>query len=156
MTPGKPSTGLDRIYIPPHNATSIRLERAAYLLLGRFPESKRDYEALGSRLAKSIKRRKSYDAYYIRSIWRGQNPMTQPMSKAIDNLTAELMAEPPEADYRKVTVFVPNGVNVPEETVILRNAVTCICGTSFIPTIWNQINHTRACAFMRMKMRRRK
>jgi len=156
LSPDSHSNVLEETYIPSHSHTSIRLEQVAYMLLGRFPGSARDFKALGARLAKAIKRRKSYDGYYIWSIWHGKNPMTPPISKAINLLTAELRAKPPDEDYKKVEVMVPNGVHVPEGTVILRDATTCICGTSFIPTIWNQINHTRACVFMRMKMRSRK
>lgn len=148
---GGPSMALDEFIAQPRFVTEYRLEMAAYMLLGRFPESERDFDALGSRLAKAIKRRKSYDGYYIESIWKGKNPMTRPVRKAIDNLIAELTANPLDEDYKKVEVMIPNGVHVPEGTVIMRDAVTCICGTAFIPTIWNQINHTRACAFMRRK-----
>lgn len=147
------STGLDEFVIPPHEFTPIRLENVAYALLGRYPESDKDFNALGSRLAKAIKRRKAYDGYYVRSVWNGNNPFTFPLRTAVDNLMAELLAEPPpDEEYRRVEVLVPRNVHLPDGTVILRNAVTCICGKSFVPTIWNQINHTRACAFMRLRM----
>lgn len=153
LAPGRPSTALDRFYVPSAPATPVGLEKAAYTLLHRSPESEHDFDALGSRLAKAIKRKKSYDGYYIESVWKGRNPMTKPLAKAIENLIAELQAVPADQDYHEVTVLVLNGVHVPDGTVIMRDAKTCICGVSFIPTIWNQINHTRACAFMRMKKR---
>lgn len=138
--------------IPSHAFTPIRLENVARGLLGRFPESNKDFDALGARLAKAIKRRKPYDGYYVRSVWNGNNPLTKPLRKAVDNLMAELLAEPLDEEYRTVEVLVPYHVHLPDGTVILRDAVTCICGKSFVPTIWNQINHTRACSFMRLKM----
>lgn len=146
------STGLDETVIPSYELTPISLENVAYGLLGRYPESNKDFDALGTRLAKAIKRRKAYDGYYVRSVWNGDNPMTGPLGKAVDNLMAELLAEPPNEEYRVVEVLVPRDVHLPDGTVILRDAVTCICGKSFVPTIWNQINHTRACAFMRLRM----
>jgi hypothetical protein len=120
--------------------------------LGRQPVSAHDFDAIAARLAKAIKRRKPYDGYYIRSVMNGDNPMTYPLDKAADNLAAELVAEPPEVEYQSVIVKVPNGVKVPPGTVVLRDAETCICGVSFIPTIWNQINHTRACAIRRSRV----
>lgn len=153
---GGSSKALNGHDLSPHVSTPMGLVRAASILLGRFPESKHDFGVLGSRLAKAVKRRKNYDSYYIKSIWRGSHSASKPISRAIDNLISELAAKPPDKNYRKVMVLVPNGVHVPKKTVILRDATTCICGVSFIPTIWNQINHTRACAFMRLKMRRKK
>lgn len=146
---------LDEFVIPPHELTPIRLENVAYGLLGRYPESNKDFNALGARLAKAIKRRKAYDGYYVRSVWDGNNPFTVPLRKAVDYLTAELVAEPRDEEYRRVEVLVPRDVHLPDGTVILRSAVTCICGTSFVPTIWNQINHTRACSFMRLEFVKR-
>lgn len=145
------STSLDEFVIPSHELTPIRLENVAYALLGRYPESNKDFDALGSRLAKAIKRRKPYDGYYVRSVWNGDNPLTKPLGRAVDNLMAELVAEPLDEEYRRVEVLVPRDVHLPDGTVILRDAVTCICGKSFVPTIWNQINHTRACSFMRLE-----
>jgi hypothetical protein len=127
------------------------LEKASQLLLGRLPKSTSDFETLGARLGKAIKR-KPYTAYYVKEIILGNHAVSGPVNKAIENLIAELLAEPPKPQYRKVTVRVPQGVFVPENTIILRDAVACICGESFIPTIWNQKNHTRACAVLRERL----
>ena len=75
--------------------------------------------------------------------------MTKPLDKAVDNLIQELNAEPPKIEYRKIQVLVPNGLEIPAGTVVLRAAVTCVCGVSFIPTTWNQINHSPGCAYRR-------
>jgi hypothetical protein len=81
--------------------------------------------------------------------------MTEPLFRAAKKLIAEILAEPPPVDYRHVTVSVPNENRVPEGTVVLAEARTCICGVSFIPTIWNQINHTPACAKLRARIKAR-
>ncbi len=150
MTPrhrsGGPSIGLD-VRDPDSDAFSLGV--AAHMLLGRFPKSRRDYAALGKRLAKAVRRRKPYDYSYIRAVMNGDNPMTIPLDKAVDNLIQELNAEPPNAKYRKVQVLVPNGLEIPKGTVVLKAAVTCICGVSFIPTVGNQINHSPGCAYRR-------
>lgn len=149
---GSASTSLDG-----RGANSGILERAYLLrlaeeLLRRSPRTPGDFEVLASRLAKAI-RREPYDGYYIRSVIEGRNPITAPLIEAARNLSAELDGKPRAQDYTEVTVRVPPGVLVPEGTIILRDAVTCICGQSFIPTIWNQINHTRACGVMRARRR---
>lgn len=147
------SSNLDKFFGVSGSGGLVYLQKAVLLFLGRKPESTKDFKAIGARLAKASKRPAPYDGYYIRAVMNKSNPMTPPLHKAAHNLVAELLAEPPDENYRKVTVMVPNGVHVPEGTVILRDAVTCICGVSYIPTIWNQINHTRACSFMRTKLR---
>jgi len=123
--------------------------------LGRMPESDNDYNAIGIRLAKAIKRKSPYTGYYIKGIIERDFAVSGPISKAIENLNAELDATPPTEEYRPVTVLVPYSFKIPEGTVIQRDARVCVCGTTFIPTAWNQINHTRACAKMRAQLRRR-
>jgi hypothetical protein len=131
------------------DSDAFALGVAAHMLLGRFPQTKRDFTAIGKRLAKAIKRRKPYDHSYIRAVMKGDNPMTKPLDIAVDNLIHELNAEPPKVNYKKVEVLVPNGLEIPKGTVVLKDAVTCVCGVSFIPTTWNQINHSPGCAYRR-------
>ena len=150
MTPkhgsGSPSIALD---FRDFDSDAYGLGVASHMLLGRWPRSRRDYTALGKRLARAVRRKKPYDHSYIRAVLQGDNPMTKPLDKAVDNLIQELNAEPPKIEYRKIQVLVPNGLEIPAGTVVLRAAVTCICGVSFIPTTWNQINHSPGCAYRR-------
>jgi hypothetical protein len=148
-------SNLDEFFGVSGSGGLVLLQKAVLLFLGRKPESTKDFKAIGARLAKAAKRPTPYDGYYIRAIMNKINPMTPPLRKASENLIAEILAEPPDLEYREVVVRVPNGIDIPEGTIILRDATTCICGSSFIPTIWNQINHTRACSFMRAKLRTR-
>lgn len=127
------------------------LNQAAMLLLGRLPESDSDFDALGARLGKVVGR-KHYSGYYIEQIMIGRHKFREPVQQATFALIGELLAEPPKPEYRYVTVRVPEGIHVPENTIILTDANTCICGESFIPRIWNQVNHTRACAVLRRRL----
>lgn len=148
---GGPSIALDT---PDPDSDAFSLIVAASMLLGRQPHSVRDFSAIGKRLAKAVRRRKPYDGGYIRAVIKGDNPMTNPLDIAADNMISELLEEPPQAEYKKVEVLVPNGLEIPAGTVVLKSAVTCICGVSFIPTTWNQVNHSPGCAF-RLKNQRR-
>lgn len=123
--------------------------------LGRTPESDDDYKAIGIRLAKAIKRKSPYTGYYIKGIIERDFAISGPISKAIGNLNAELDATPAAEKYRSVTVLVPDSFKIPEGTVVQRDARVCVCGATFIPTAWNQLNHTPACAKMRAKLRTR-
>jgi hypothetical protein len=149
---GAPSTGLDRPERPRGPVgQGFLLGLARTLLNDRVPSSLDDYATLGARLAKAAHRREPYDAHYVRYILEGRNPITAPISEAAMNLASELNGKPRRVRYRHVTVRVPADLRVPEGTIVLRGAVTCICGESFIPGTWNQINHTRACAVMRRR-----
>ena len=149
---GDPSTLIDKQTGQPRLPILKSMGDAGIALLGRLPDTMRDFDALGARLAKANKRGKPYNGMYIRAVLKMDNPMTAPLRKAVDNLMAEIDAKPPHIKYRKIKVLVENGLEIPDGTVILKDAVTCICGTSFIPTTWNQINHTRACANMRTRL----
>lgn len=149
---GRRSTALDGRISDSDILRRAYLLELARRLLHREPKNARDYAALGARLAKAAHRREGdYDGYYIRAVLEDKNPVTEPLIEAARNLSAELDRKPRSLDYTEVKVRVPPGVNVPEGTIILRDAMTCICGESFIPTIWNQINHTRACAAKRAR-----
>lgn len=130
------------------------LETAARLLLGRSPESMEDYNSLGRRVG-MCGRGMKYSGSYIKYVMLGNHPYTSELHKGVINLISELIATPPDRDYERVIVQVPNGFTVPEGTIIQRSARTCVCGVSFIPTAWNQINHTKACAKMRARMKKR-
>ena len=131
------------------------LETASRLLLGRLPESHEDYAALGRRIGMSG-RGLRYSGSYIRYMMVGKHPYSRPVEDGATNLIGELKAEPPDRDYQNRVVRVPNGFDVPDATVIQRSARTCVCGVSFIPTAWNQINHTKACAKMRARTKKRR
>lgn len=134
--------------------THSMLHRAANMLLGRNPQSMRDFEVLGSRLGKAI-RRKPYTGYYIRYVMCGEQPITKPIARAVKKLIEELKVQPARNKTKEVTVQVPYGVLVPDGSLIMASARTCICGITFVPRIWNQINHSRACAKMRAKTKKR-
>ncbi|KKL81763.1 hypothetical protein LCGC14_1991570 [marine sediment metagenome] len=132
------------------------LRQAAWMLLRTYPEKMSQFTALANRLGMTI-RGKPYDGYYIKYVWVRKMPYSPALQKAAEKLISELAVDPPDTSgYRTVMVKVPNGVDIPNGAVILRDAIPCICGAFFIPTIWNQINHTTACAKMRAKLRRRK
>jgi hypothetical protein len=136
--------------------TDAPLHEVAKQLLGRIPSSDSDFTTLGSRLAKAINKNPPYTAYYIQYVMSGKQPMTKPLNIAAKNLLSELQATPPPINYKEVIVRVPFGIHVPEGTIVQTSAVTCICGESFIPAVWNQINHLRACACMRARKRRKR
>ena len=144
--------GLDEKKHLSGTSSPAMLEKAAVLFLGRKPESDDDLETLGIRLGKTIKKA-PYSPYYLRYVLEGEQPMTKPLYRASMNLISEVLAEPAPETYEEVMVKIPNGNLVPEGTVVMAEARTCICGISFVPTIWNQINHTPACAKMRARLR---
>lgn len=131
------------------------LGTASRLLLGRLPANREDYAALGRRIGMAGRGEK-YSGSYIKYIMIGNHVFSKPVAEGAINLIGELKAEPPDREYHSRTVQVPNGFDVPEGTVIQRSARTCVCGVSFIPTAWNQINHTKACAKMRARMKKRR
>ena len=131
------------------------LETASRLLLGRLPVNHEDYAALGRRVGVSGRGLK-YSGSYIKYVMIGKHPYSKPVEEGAIILISELNAEPPDREYHIKTVQIPNGFDVPDGTIIQRSARTCICGVSFIPTAWNQINHTKACAKMRAQMKKRK
>jgi len=133
----------------------ITLETASRLLLGRLPASHEDYAALGRRIGMSGRGLK-YSGSYIKYVMIGKHPYSKPVEEGTITLISELNAEPPDREYHSKTVQVPNGFDVPDGTIIQRSARTCVCGVSFIPTAWNQINHTKACAKMRARMKKRR
>lgn len=132
----------------------VTLETAAKLLLGRLPENISDWSALGKRIGMAG-RKEPYNAYYMRNMMNGHVPYTDEVRIGIKNLISEILAEPPDVDYQNIIVKVANGFDVPEGTIIQRSARTCVCGVSFVPTAWNQINHTKACARMQARMKKR-
>ncbi len=95
-----------------------------------------------------------YSGSYIKYVMLGNHPYTKILHEGVITLISVLIAKPPDRNYERVVVQVGNGFDVPEGTIIQRNARTCICGVSFIPTAWNQINHTKACAKMRARVRK--
>lgn len=131
---------------------SPTLETVAKLLLGRLPESRADWAVVGRRVG-CAGRNEPYSATYMKYVARGNHHYTKEVKSGIRNLIAEILAEPPDVDYQSVSVKVPKWFNVPEGTVIQRDARVCVCGATFIPTAWNQINHTKACAKMRARSR---
>jgi len=130
------------------------LETAARLLLGRLPDGEEDYAALGRRVGMAGRGMK-YSGSYMKYVMLGKHKYTDMLHEGTTNLIHELIAKPPDQDFQWVRVRVANGFHVPEGTLIQRDARTCICGVSFVPTAWNQINHTKACAKMRERMKKR-
>jgi hypothetical protein len=129
---------------------------ACELLLKGLPQNMMQYKALGYRLGMSG-RGKPYDPYYIKYVMEGKTPLYKQIQRAAEKLVSELRAEPPDSSgYKTVMIKVPNGVEIPNGAIVLKEARVCICGKFFIPTIWNQVNHTTACAKMRARLRRRK
>lgn len=149
-------TGVSSVNLDDISADSgiTTLKTASRLLLRRLPASHEDYAALGRRIGMSG-RGLAYSGSYIKYIMIGNHVYSKPVRDGTINLIGELKGEPPNRDYQNKTVQVPNGFDVPEGTIIQRSARTCICGVSFIPTAWNQINHTKACAKMRARMKTR-
>lgn len=130
-------------------------ESAMTICMGSFdPDADADlFRSAATRMAAEA-HGPEYTPYYLRNIARGRQPLTEIVGDLCRRFV-ELSGNghQPHVAKKSESVRVAEDADVVEGSLVLSSSVLCVCGVWFIPTVWNQKYHTKACRRMARKRR---
>jgi hypothetical protein len=115
-----------------------------------------DWRPLADAIGRAA-RGKPYTGGYVKNLLLGRQKFTSTFMRGVEEVNLSLNGELQKlrsVNVGEVTVRVVDGLHVEKGSLILVDSKICICGISFVPSVYNQDYHSPDCKKLARRLRR--